>query len=243
MTKILLVDDDPDQLHLLSSALGRHGYAVLAATDGQQGLARWREHRPDLVILDGTLPELDGFEVCRLIRRESTTPVILLTARGAEADVVRGLQVGADDYVAKPFRARQLAARMEAVLRRARRIDLPHLSREIQAGELVLDLTAHQVTRAGRSVGLKKMEFRILQLLAINEGKMVPYSRLLEQVWGYYDEHNAAMLKSHVTHLRRKLGLPADGPGSIHAVVGVGCQLSRATARRAPGATPEAQGA
>ena len=243
MTKVLLVDDDPDLLDLLSYALGRHGYEVLTAADGQQGLARWREHQPDLVLLDGNMPKLDGFEVCRLIRHESHTPVLLLTARGEEAEVVRGLAAGADDYVTKPFSARQLAARMEAVLRRARPTGLQRLTREVRAGELVLDLTAHQVTRAGRAVALTKLEFRIMQLLALHEGKVVPYTRLIAQAWGYHDEHNAALLKSHVTHLRRKLGLPANGPGSIQAVVGVGYRLTRAAPPGAPGATPEAQGA
>jgi DNA-binding response OmpR family regulator len=211
-------------------------FAIHEAADGQQALAQWHKHRPDLVILDGSMPKLDGFEVCRQIRHESDTPVILLTARGEEADVVRGLQVGADDYVTKPFSAKQLVARIEAVLRRARRDLVPPPAREVRAGELVLDLTAHQVTRAGRSVALTKMEFRLLELLAINEGKVVPYSRLLEQAWGYYDESNAALLKSHVTHIRRKLRLAAEGRGSIQAVVGVGYVLRRAAASRAPGA-------
>src|SRR5918912_1485407 len=152
--KVLLVDDDNDLLDLLHYALRREGYQVVTASDGAQGLARWRAEQPDLVLLDGNLPKLDGFEVCRQIRHEATTPVIMLTARGEEADVVRGLQLGADDYVTKPFSAKQLVARMQAVLRRARRDLVPPPAREVRAGELVLDLTAHQVTRAGRSVAL-----------------------------------------------------------------------------------------
>jgi DNA-binding response OmpR family regulator len=237
VTKVLLVDDDSDQLDLLTYALGRQGYEVLTAADGQQGLVQWRKHRPELVILDGNMPKFDGFEVCRQIRHEADTPVILLTARGEEADVVRGFQVGADDYVTKPFSAKQLAARMEAVLRRARRNPIQHPTREVQAGDWLLDLNAHQVTRGERAVTLTKLEFLILYQLAVNEGQVVPYHRLLEYAWGYYDESNAALLKTHVTHLRRKLGLPADGPGSLQAVVSVGYRLTHAAAPGAPGVT------
>src|SRR5207249_6677565 len=130
-------------------------------------------------LLDGSLPKMDGFEVCRQIRHESSTPVIMLTARGEEADVVRGLQLGADDYVTKPFSAKQLAARMQAVLRRAQRDRFRQPSSEIRAGGLVLDLAAHRVTKGDVTVALTRLEFRILELLARNEGRVVPYARLI----------------------------------------------------------------
>ena len=240
--KLLLVDDDPDLLDLLAYALRRQGFQIVTAMDGHQALACWQVDKPDLVVLDVNLPRLNGFEVCRRIRRDSDTPVIMLTARGQEADVLQGLQLGADDYVTKPFSAKQLAARMEAVLRRVRRDHVQQPRREIQAGDLLLDLDAHHVARAGQSVALTKIEFRLLHLLATHEGSVVPYSRLIEQAWGYYDEHNAALLKSHVTHIRRKLGLPADGPGSIQAIIGVGYVLRRAAASRTTGA-PQRTGA
>jgi DNA-binding response OmpR family regulator len=246
--RVLLVDDDPDHVELLRYALGRQGYEVLTATDGQQGLTRWRAQRPDLVLLDGTLPKLDGFEVCRQIRQEATTPVILLTARTEEAAVVRGLQLGADDYVTKPFSARQLAARIEAVLRRTGRTAVQRPTRALQVGNLALDLDSHHVIRAGRSVTLSKIEFRLVQVLAMNAGRVVPYARLIEHAWGYANESSAessaALLKVHMSHLRRKLGLAAGEPGGIRAIIGVGYLLARATVPRAPdpdpqGATPE----
>lgn len=230
VTKVLLVDDDPDLLDLLTYGLGREGYEVLTAADGQQGLARWRADRPDIVLLDRMMPRLDGLEVCRQIRQESDTPVIMLTVRDDEADVVHGLQVGADDYVPKPFSAKQLVARMQAILRRTRRDRFQQPAREIRVGELRLDLEANCVTRGGRSVGLTRLEFRILETLALNAGKVVPHARLVERVWGNFDESTSKVLKTHVTHIRRKLGLPADGPGGIRAVRDVGYVLVRSAA-------------
>ena len=258
--KALLVDDDPDLVDLLTYALRREGYQVVTASDGQQALARWRGEQPDIVLLDGNLPKMDGFEVCRQIRHESTTPVILLTARGEEADVVRGLQVGADDYVTKPFSAKQLVARMQAVLRRSQRDRYRQPTSELRVGDLVLDLQAHTVTKlpsppagkrgraaaAGRAatqegqadqgevIGLTRLEFRILYLLAMNEGRVVPYTRLIEYAWGYYDESNSTLLKTHISHLRRKLGLRAEAPGGIRSVVGVGYMLARSGRSGAP---------
>ena len=242
--KVLLVDDDADLLDLMTYALRREGYDVLAAVDGQQALARWEHDRPDIVLLDGTLPKLDGFEVCRRIRHASSTPIILLTARDDEADVLRGLQVGADDYVTKPFSAKLLAARMKAVLRRSAADPYRQAQREVRVGDLALDLQSHAVTRAGTPVQLTPLEFRILYLLAMNEGRVIPYSRLVEYAWGYYDEDTSTLLKTHISHIRKKLGLAAtprepgsattngrsghDQPtGVIKAVLGVGYCLAQ----------------
>jgi DNA-binding response OmpR family regulator len=223
--KVLLVDDDADLLDLMHYALRREGYTVLTALDGQQALQRWEAERPDLVLLDGNLPKVDGFEVCRRIRHDSETPVIMLTARDEEADVLRGLQLGADDYVTKPFSARVLAARMKIVMGRLKRGE-PAQAR-IQAGDLVLDLQSHEATKAGKPVQLTPLEFRILSLLAMNEGRVIPYSRLVEYAWGYYDEGTSALLKTHICHIRKKLALPTTGPGSIKAVLAVGYSLTR----------------
>jgi DNA-binding response OmpR family regulator len=233
--KVLLVEDDPDQLDVLGYALWRQGYEVLTAADGQQGLACRREHHPDLVLL-GWTSMLDCCDVCRQIRLESDTPVILLTAHCEDADIVRGLQVGADDCVPRPFSVKQLAARMEAILRRTWGTAFRQPTREIRIGELLLDLDAHLVTRAGRSVALTRLEFRVLQQLAINEGRVVPYARLIEHAWGHYDEQHAGMLKTHVAHLRRKVGLAADAPGGIRSVTGVGYLLARTAAPSTSGA-------
>src|SRR6266487_1910713 len=136
--KVLVVDDDVDLLDLTTYALRREGYSVFAAVDGQQALHRWESENPDIVLLDVNLPKLNGFEVCRRIRHESETPIIMLTARDEEEDIVRGLQLGADDYVVKPFSAKQLTARMKAVLRRCRTDPYRDAVREVRAGDLVL---------------------------------------------------------------------------------------------------------
>ncbi len=225
--KVLLVEDDPDQLDLTTYALRREGYTVLAAIDGQQALARWQAEQPDIVLLDVNMPKLNGFEVCRRIRQESQTPVIMLTAQDEDEDVVRGLTLGADDYVTKPFSAKQLTARMKAVLRRSSTDSYRQAQREVRAGDLHLDLQSHEATKGGQPVQLTPLEFRILYLLAMNEGRVIPYSRLVEYAWGY-DGGDASLLKTHICHLRKKLGMPADGKGGIKAVPGVGYSLVRA---------------
>jgi DNA-binding response OmpR family regulator len=212
----------------MTYALRREGFTVATAMDGQQGLQRWEAERPDIILLDGNLPKLDGFEVCRRIRHASKTPIIMLTARDEEADVLRGLQVGADDYVTKPFSAKLLTARMKTVLRRCQADPFRQAVSEVKVGDLVLDLQSHEVTKAGAPVQLTPLEFRILYLLAMNEGRVVPYSRLVEYAWGYFDEGNSSLLKTHLSHIRKKLRLPSTGPGSVKAVLGVGYSLARA---------------
>ena len=225
--KVLLVEDDADVLDVTTYALRREGYTVLAAVDGQQALARWEAERPDLVLLDVTLPKLNGFEVCRRIRHEGETPIIMLTARREEEDVIRGLTLGADDYVTKPFSPRQLAMRMEAVLRRAAVDSHRRHAREVRVGDLHLDVESHETTKEGEAVHLTPLEFRILHLLALNAGRVIPHERLIEHTWGH-EGGDRAMLKNHISHVRKKLGLPAEGPGSIRAVPGVGYSLVRA---------------
>jgi DNA-binding response OmpR family regulator len=226
--KVLVVDDDADLLDLMTYALRREGYNVLTAIDGQQALQRWEAERPDIILLDGNLPKLDGFEVCRRIRHGAKTPIIMLTARDEEADVLRGLQVGADDYVTKPFSAKLLTARMRTVLRRYQDDAYRQPAAQVQVGDITLDLQSHEVNKGGSPVQLTPLEFRILYLLAMNEGRVVPYSRLVEYAWGYYDEGNSSLLKTHLSHIRKKLGLPATGAGSVKAVLGVGYSLARA---------------
>ena len=226
--KILIVDDDVELLDLMTYALRREGYSVLGAMDGGQAIHRWETDKPDLIVLDGNLPKLDGFEVCRRIRHESRTPIIMLTARGDEADVVRGLDVGADDYVTKPFSTKQLTARIRAVLRRWQADAYRQPAVEVNAGDIRLDLESHQVTKAGNAIQLTPLEFRILYMLAINEGRVIPYSRLIEYSWGYFDDNNSSLLKTHISHVRSKLKLPADGPGAIKSILGVGYCLARA---------------
>ena len=224
--KVLVADDDVELVDLLGWALRRAGYEVVNALDGQQALDRWQAEKPDFVLLDGHMPKLDGFEVCRRIRHESKTPVILLTARDKEEEVIRGLQVGADDYVTKPFSPTQLLARIQAVLRRTRDESERQASNEVRVGDLVLDRQSHGVTKGGAPVRLTRLQFRILYLLAANVGRVMPFSRLYEYGSGYYDEDSSMLLKTHMSHLRRKLGLGTRGPHAIQAVIGVGYRLT-----------------
>ena len=222
--KALVVDDDVDLLDLVTYALRREGFTVTPAIDGVQALHHWQAENPDIILLDANLPHLNGFEVCRRIRHESHTPIIMLTARDEEADVVRGLQLGADDYVTKPFSAKQLIARMKAVLRRVQTDPYQQAVRELQLGDLVLDVQSHETLNGGVSINLSPLEFRILFMLAMNANRVIPYSRLVEYAWGY-DSGDANLLKTHVCHIREKLTLPMTGKNGIRAVPGVGYKL------------------
>lgn len=226
--KALIVDDDVDLLDLMTYALRREGYTVLAAIDGQQALDRIEADRPDIVLLDGNLPKINGFEVCRRIRHDSDseTPVIMLTARNDDEDVVRGLNVGADDYVTKPFSVKQLTARMKAVLRRSQQDTYRQAVSELKVGNLKLDLQSHEATMGDEVIQLTPLEFRIIYMLAMNPGRVIPYSRLVEYAWGY-EGGDSNLLKTHICHIRSKLNLPVDGSDGIRAVPGVGYSLAK----------------
>jgi DNA-binding response OmpR family regulator len=223
--KVLLVEDDADLLDLLTYALRREGYTVMSAMDGVQALKRWEDDAPDIVLLDANLPKTDGYEVCRRIRHGGTTPIIMLTARDDEEDVLRGFRLGADDYVAKPFSAGQLAARMKAVLRRSQADPYRQPTREVKIGDVVLDLHSYSVKAQDREIQLTPLEFRILYLLGVNEGRVIPYSRLVEYAWGY-EGGDSSLLKTHICHIRQKLNLSAGKNGGIRAVPGVGYSLA-----------------
>jgi DNA-binding response OmpR family regulator len=223
--KVLLVEDDADLLDLLTYALGREGYTVLTAMDGQQAMKRWEDNAPDIVLLDANIPKIDGFEVCRRIRHEGATPIIMLTAKDEEEDVLHGFRVGADDYVNKPFSAKQLAARIKAVLRRAQADPYRQPVREVKVGDVRLDLQSYSVSAGDRQIQLTPLEFRILYLLGVNEGRVIPYSRLVEYAWGY-EGGDSSLLKTHICHIRQKLNLSAGTTGGIRAVPGVGYGLA-----------------
>lgn len=229
--KVLVVEDDVDLLDLTTYALRREGYNVLAAIDGQQAITRWEAENPDIVLLDANLPKLNGYEVCRRIRHESKTPIIMLTARDDEEDIIRGLQLGADDYVTKPFSAKQLSARMKAVLRRCQEDAYRQPVSQLTVGDLVLDLQSYEATKGGNLIQFTPLEFRILYMLAMNEGRIVPYASLVQYVWGY-DGGDSNLLKTHICHIRKKLSLPPEPNGApnggIKAVAGVGYSLARA---------------
>lgn len=230
--KALIIDDDRDLLDVMTYAFRREGYEITCATDGLQAIDRLRADEPDIVVLDIRLPRLNGFEVCRRIRHISEVPIIMVTARGEEHDVLRGLQLGADDYVTKPFSLKQLAARMETILRRCRTDPYRRAVSTVRAGNLELSLQSYEVIRDGDAIQLTPLEFRILYMLAMNEGQVIPYARLVDYAWGY-EGGDANLLKTHICHIRQKLNLPLEGEGAIRALATVGYSLVKQKAKSA----------
>jgi DNA-binding response OmpR family regulator len=226
--KILVADDDPDLLDVTTYALRRHGYNIVTATDGVQAVERCEDERPDLMLLDIGLPRLNGFEVCRRIRERSSMPIIMLTARNDDDNVVQGFLTGADDYVTKPFSHRQLVMRIRSVLNRTAGGLWPEPTGEVRVGDLRLDVHSHEVTiKDERTVRLTPLEFRVLYMLAVNEGRVVSSSRLVEYAWGY-DGGEVSLVKTHISHIRQKLAIEKDKPGYVRAVPWVGYSLVRA---------------
>src|SRR5579862_1687382 len=225
--KVLLVDDDPDLLDVTSYALRRDGFNVIVAGDGAHALRRCTADRPDIVILDANLPQMNGFEVCHQIREKSSTPVIMLTALNDEENICQGFRMGADDYVTKPFSPKQLAMRIQAVTRRGATLSETEPTRQLPVGDLVLDVESHEVHQGGEEIQLTPIEFRLLYLLANNVGRVVASSRLVDYAWGYHGG-DASLLKTHISHIRTKLGLDATGPNSISVVPSVGYRLCQA---------------
>ena len=224
---VLLVDDDRDLIDVLTYILRREGYEVIAAYDGEQGWERFQEEGPELVVLDANMPGLDGMEVCRRIREISTIPVIMLTARTDEADVVRALGLGADDYITKPFSPRQLVARVKAVLRRAQAYaaNTSGTGEELKAADITLDLRTREVRRAGEEIKLTPLEFKILHYLILNRGRVLTNSGIVEHVWGFSGPGNEDLVKVHVHRLRQKLEPDPQNPEYVKTVPGVGYVL------------------
>ncbi len=230
MAKILLVDDEQLILDTLHYNLARAGYEVLQARDGEAGLKSFRDTSPDLVLLDLMLPRIDGLEVCRTIRQESVVPIMILTAKDEETDRVLGLELGADDYVTKPFSIRELLARVKALLRRAEisvfddpsRAEMPLI-----AGDLEVDPARHQVTRAGSLIHLKPKEFDLLVFLMQHRGQALSRDRLLEQVWGFSYGGGSRTVDVHVRWLREKVEADPTAPQLIETVRGLGYRFKR----------------
>lgn len=221
MTRILVVEDDPAILRGLSDNLRLESYEVVTAADGEAGDRLVREARPDLIVLDLMLPKLSGYELCRKLRTEGlTTPILMLTARGEEADRVLGLDLGADDYVTKPFSVRELLARIRALLRRAH--PPRALPDEVRFGDVVVDFRSYEAKKAGSPVDLTPKEFQLLRLLASRAGEVVSRGELLEGVWGYETVPNTRTVDNHVATLRAKLEPDASGTRHVQTVHGVG---------------------
>ena len=236
MTCILVVDDEPAVLKVLVTRLNLAGYKVLSAQDGEQALEVFHKEAPDLVVLDVMLPKMDGFAVCRRIRAESCVPIIFLTALEAISERVAGLDLGADDYLAKPFSPKELEARIATILRRvgpSRTIDEPRDGPSGQGvmklGDLVVDTNRRQVSRGGERIGLTYTEFSLLELLFRDPGRVVPRAEILEQLWGYPPRRAADLrvVDVYVARLRGKLEPDPRNPELILTVRGIGYASQR----------------
>jgi two-component system alkaline phosphatase synthesis response regulator PhoP len=217
--KILVVDDDVKTVELVRLYLNRDGYQVLTAYDGVEALRLARESYPDLIVLDLMLPDIDGLEVCRTLRHESDVPIIMLTARTTDQDKLMGLDLGADDYVTKPFSPKELAARVRAVLRRLPGERGPE---EIKSGELSMNFTTHEAWFAGRPLNLTSVEFKLLGILAKEPGRVFSRANLIEEALGYDFEGFDRTIDVHILNLRRKLEPDPSHPIYIKTVYGVG---------------------
>jgi DNA-binding response OmpR family regulator len=226
---ILVVEDEPKLLGVVRDYLERDGYRVLTAADGREALDRFRSSRPDLIVLDLMLPEMDGMEVCRRIRRDSDVPIIMLTARAEEVDELLGLELGADDYVTKPFSPRMLLARVRTVLRRARANDGGSDQGALVLGPLRLDEARHEAAWDGELLALTPTQFRLLLALARHPRRVFDRLELLERVQGEAYAGYERTVDAHVKNLRKKLGA-AGGEAAASAIVtvpGVGYKLER----------------
>ncbi|MCU0760921.1 MAG: response regulator transcription factor [Steroidobacteraceae bacterium] len=219
--KIMVVDDDPDMLAVTGFALQQAGYLVVRANSYGSALGTFREERPDGAVLDINLPGGSGFDLCAALRRESDLPILMLTVRGDEADLVRALELGADDYLTKPFSPRTLLARIKALLRRARAED----SRPSAAGELELVLETLTLRIAGREVKLTPLEARLLHLLIASAGQPVATDRILVHVWGHRGGGDRQLLKQLVHRFRQKIGDDPENPRWLETVPNVGYRV------------------
>jgi len=228
---LLIIDDDAELVEALELYLGNAGYEVIAAANGLEGLRKMYAHRPDLIVLDVMMPRMDGWEACRRIREVSDVPIIMLTARGEESEKVRGLKLGADDYVAKPFSLRELEARVEAVLRRTRWPPPTEGAFLYADEELVIDAERWEVSREGKPLELTATERRLLFYLAENAGRVLTQEQILERVWGpeYVDEVD--YVKLYIWRLRQKIEKDPRQPRYIVTERGIGYRFVKKSVR------------
>jgi len=224
--RVLVIDDDVKTVELVKLYLNRDGYRVLTAFDGVEALRLARESHPDLIVLDLMLPGLDGLEVCRTLRVESDVPIIMLTAKTTEQDRLTGLDLGADDYMTKPFSPRELAARVRVVLRRLPEEALRRGLEEIKHSELTVNFLKHEASLAGKSLNLTVVEFKLLGVLIKEPGKVFSRAQLIEKALGYDFEGLDRTIDVHILNLRRKLEPDPSHPRYIKTVYGAGYKLS-----------------
>jgi DNA-binding response OmpR family regulator len=227
---ILVVEDETTLRETLADALEVEGFRVIAAADGREALNRFRTDHPDLILLDLMLPELSGIEVCRIIRAESGVPIVMLTAKDSELDKVVGLELGADDYVTKPFSLRELSARIRALFRRSEQVAAPQAGPGVvDLGRVQVDLAGHRLLRDGEALPIKPKAFELLAFLIRNPGQAFTRDQLLERVWGYDYAGETRTVDVHVHWLRSTLEDDASAPKFIHTVRGVGYVFRRPT--------------
>ena len=216
--RVLVVDDDLALAEMLGIVLRGEGFEPVFCADGSQALQSFRESRPDVVLLDVMLPGKDGIEVCRAIRAESGTPIVMLTAKGDTVDIVVGLESGADDYVVKPFKPKELVARIRARMRR----NDDQVAASLAIGDLVIDIAGHSVTRGGAPMALTPLEFDLLACLARKPGQVFTREQLLQEVWGYRHAADTRLVNVHVQRLRAKIEHDPEQPEIVVTVRGVG---------------------
>jgi len=224
--RILIVDDEPRLIRLVREVLGAVGYEVLEAADGETGIEMVALEQPDLLLLDILLPRgMDGYEVCRRVREFSNLPIIMLTAKAREADMLEGFDLGADDYLTKPFSAKELIARVGAVLRRSRS-PKEIITKKLECGDLKIDFARHQVTVRGQQVRLTRTEYKLLHELAMNANKVMLHQDLLSEVWGPEYRDDIDYLRTYIRYLRQKIEVDPSHPRYILTHTGVGYILA-----------------
>ena len=220
--KILLVEDEESLAESIRYSLEREGYAVSLASDGRAAIERFRADAPDLIVLDLMLPELPGLDVCRIIRQESTVPIVMVTAKDSEADKVTGLELGADDYVTKPFSIRELVSRVRAHLRRARMQPNADAHETLQGGSVEMDVDRHEVRVGGHAAAFPPKEFELLELFLRRKGRLLTREHLIEEVWGYDYVGDTKTLDVHVKRIRQKIEADPHDPEHLITVRGLG---------------------
>jgi two-component system OmpR family response regulator len=226
-SKLLVVEDDSNLLETLKYNLRKEGYDVVTASDGEQAIEVARREKPNLLILDIMLPKINGFEVCRILRKEMTVPILMLTAKADETDKIVGLEIGADDYMTKPFSMRELLARVRAMLRRTKMAEMPPAGEpsSLKIGTLEVDISRHRASLAGTVLELSPKEFDLLAFLAKNRGLVFSREQLLEKVWGYDYAGGTRTVDVHIRWLRQKIEVDPAQPKYLVTVRGTGYKL------------------
>lgn len=225
--KILIVEDDRNLLDTLKYNLNKESYQAVTASDGAEALDIARREKPDIIILDVMLPKLSGFEVCRILRKEMTTPILMLTAKAEETDKIVGLEIGADDYMTKPFSVRELLARVGAMLRRSKMAEAkpPQQETALKIGDIEIDIARHRIFRGAKELELTPKEFDLLVFLALNKGFVFSRNQLLEKVWGYDFAGDTRTVDVHIRWLRQKIEPDPENPKHLITVRGTGYRL------------------